>query len=82
MRRLPFALTYIEVIGTGRAPPIDRGGAVALRIVAKLPEGFAGACSPSPVNAVSDGLSNTAGFNEKSREAFCQRVGRQFQIVT
>ena len=82
MRRLPLALADIEVIGTGGAPPIDRRGAVAWGIMAKLPERFARARPPSPVNAVRDGLSNTAGFNQKSREALCQRVSRQLQIVT
>ena len=82
MRRFPFALADIEMIGTCRAPPIDGGGAVALRVMAKLPEGFAGAGAAPAMNAVRDGLRNAAGLDEESGEALCQRVGRQLQILT
>ena len=41
MRRLPFALAHVEMVGAGRAPPVDDGGGVAGLELAELPEGLA-----------------------------------------
>ena len=52
MRRLPFALAHIEMVGAGRAAPVDDGGRVARLELAELPEGLARAGAAAAVDAV------------------------------
>ena len=69
MRRLPFALAHVEIIGTGRAAPVDEGDRVVLIVVPELPEGLAGSGAAAAMRAVGDGLGDALRLDQERRHA-------------
>jgi hypothetical protein len=69
------------MIRARRASPIDQKRGVALLILAKLPEGFARPGAPPSVNAMRDGLRDTACFDQKSWQTLGQCMRGHFEIM-
>ena len=66
VRRLPFALAHVEMVGTRRAPPVDDGGRVARLVeLAELPEGLAGARPTAAVDAVRHRIGDAQGLEQQ-----------------
>ena len=73
VRRLPFALAHVEVVGAGGAAPVDDGGGVARLELAELPEGLAG---PGPAPAV-DAVGHGVGDVQRVEDQLGQAIGKR-----
>ena len=73
MRRLPFALAHVEVIGAGGAAPVDDGGRIARLELAELPERLAGSGPAPAVDAVRHRIGDVQRFQDQIGQAVGKR---------